>query len=507
MRCTGRPSSSTASCTRRRTSTARRRSRDPARATRTPGCVGAYVEQLRPVRLPAVLAARTTTTTPTGSGRRRRSSRSRGRTAARGRAGRAGRRHRAVPGRPRRDPDVRSRADLGVGARSTSRRRSRTGGCCSRTIRIADGAELAVAPGARSAMVYMIDRGGVPGAGRPARLLKRLRTIEGVEVLAWMDGDEACVWSERGELRFSPRRARRMTVAATAGTSTGASRRSSWRRATESLASRTYPDALRRIWSALHVPGRGRRAGVGDTRVRVHRLGRRRPRRRWQPRVAAPRRLARDARVRELRPRLPTPAAEWPAQWSITDVAPVVDVPLRAARMIRRQGDRPRPRAGGVLPRLGAAPRRAAGVAGWVRNRSDGSVEAVFEGEAGRRRAAGRVLPDGPARSERRSPSTCAEERRAASTASRSSEAPHRLSAPAGRLSWGRCSEKPRLRPAITPCASAAACESPPTGSSWSSSRPWARAATSSTWRCTRRWSTAPACTTSWRPCSPSASR
>ena len=37
-----------------------------------------------------------------------------------------------------------------------------------------------------------------------ARLLERLQEVEAVEVLAWKDGDQACVWTDRGELRFSP---------------------------------------------------------------------------------------------------------------------------------------------------------------------------------------------------------------------------------------------------------------------------------------------------------------
>ena len=36
------------------------------------------------------------------------------------------------------------------------------------------------------------------------RVLARLRELEGAELLAWRDGDEACVWTERGELRFRP---------------------------------------------------------------------------------------------------------------------------------------------------------------------------------------------------------------------------------------------------------------------------------------------------------------
>ena len=50
------------------------------------------------------------------------------------------------------------------------------------------------------------------------------------------------------------------------------------------------------------------------------------------------------------------------------------------------------------------------GVAGWVTNRPDGAVEAVFEGEPDAVRAMVELVPDGPARRRRRVASTRATE-------------------------------------------------------------------------------------------------
>ena len=63
-------------------------------------------------------------------------------------------------------------------------------------------AELAVAPGARSAMVYVLAEDGAGSAAR--RGCCAGASVEGVDLLAWRDGDEACLWSDRGELRFRP---------------------------------------------------------------------------------------------------------------------------------------------------------------------------------------------------------------------------------------------------------------------------------------------------------------
>jgi predicted AlkP superfamily pyrophosphatase or phosphodiesterase len=63
-------------------------------------------------------------------------------------------------------------------------------------------AEIAVCPGARSAMVYVLDP---DRRGRMVeRLLPRLRSIGGVDLTAWRDGDEHVVASAAGELRFAP---------------------------------------------------------------------------------------------------------------------------------------------------------------------------------------------------------------------------------------------------------------------------------------------------------------
>jgi hypothetical protein len=116
-------------------------------------------------------------------------------------------------------------------------------------------ADLAVSPGARSAMVYALSEDGARERLR-GRVLRRLRAVEGVDVLAWIDGDEACLWTDRGDLRFTP------------GDQLTDGRGGSWDvegnlAAIEAetrdgvVASRTYPDALRRVWAALRCPGAG----------------------------------------------------------------------------------------------------------------------------------------------------------------------------------------------------------------------------------------------------------
>jgi hypothetical protein len=109
-------------------------------------------------------------------------------------------------------------------------------------------AELAVSPGGRSAMVYLLQEQN--GDGHRARVLRRLKQVEGIDVAAWMEGDEACVWSGRGELRFAP------------GATVRDRRDESWdlegsldaleaMRTDDLIESQSYPDVLGRIWAAL----------------------------------------------------------------------------------------------------------------------------------------------------------------------------------------------------------------------------------------------------------------
>jgi hypothetical protein len=109
-------------------------------------------------------------------------------------------------------------------------------------------AELAVCPGARSAQVYVLD------PGRRERLLPRLtrhlRGVEGVELTAWRDGDEAVVAAAAGELRFQlggelvDGRGARWTVDGDLDVLDLAV-------ADGALSHGDYPDALGRLWSAL----------------------------------------------------------------------------------------------------------------------------------------------------------------------------------------------------------------------------------------------------------------
>jgi hypothetical protein len=115
-------------------------------------------------------------------------------------------------------------------------------------------AELAICPGARSAMVYVLrdeDRATVT-----RKVIERLKSLEGAEVLAWLDQDQACVWTERGELHFRPGAGERDVYGATWDLD-GPAEVLELERSDGVIAGRAYPDALRRLWSALNCAGAG----------------------------------------------------------------------------------------------------------------------------------------------------------------------------------------------------------------------------------------------------------
>jgi Type I phosphodiesterase / nucleotide pyrophosphatase len=118
------------------------------------------------------------------------------------------------------------------------------------------GAELALSPAQRSAMVYALDRDRA--AGLIERSIDVAGELEGVDLIMWRSqtDDEAVVRSRRGELRF------------TSGGELTDSRGESWSVEGDlavlmaelqdgRFLSTEYPDALARIWSALHCPNAG----------------------------------------------------------------------------------------------------------------------------------------------------------------------------------------------------------------------------------------------------------
>ena len=173
-------------------------------------------------------------------------------------------------------------------------------------------------------MIYLIGEEDDSARGRSGGLLKRLQEIEGVEVLAWRDGDQACVWTEQ-------RRAALLTRARL----TRDRRGDGWD-VDGRLETLELEVARRRRWRAAptrtRCGGSGPRcgcAGAGDVLVSAARGyeftdwggadhaggGSHGSLRRGDS-------LATLAFV-NCGPDA-DPSGEWPAQWSITDVAPVV---------------------------------------------------------------------------------------------------------------------------------------------------------------------------------------
>jgi hypothetical protein len=117
------------------------------------------------------------------------------------------------------------------------------------------GAEVALSPAQRSAMVYVLD------PDRRKQVLERAvaaaRATRGVDLVLWLtDSGEAVVQSPHGELRFAPggelddARGRNWSVE-------GELAALAARLGDERFQSDEYPDALARIWSALHCPRAG----------------------------------------------------------------------------------------------------------------------------------------------------------------------------------------------------------------------------------------------------------
>ena len=116
-------------------------------------------------------------------------------------------------------------------------------------------ADLAVSPGGRSAMVYLLGD-EERRAGQIGDVLDRVKAVDGADLVAWKQNGDACVWSGRGELRFTP------------GSQVTDRRGVSWdlegsvaaidgRSSDGELLTASYPDALGRIWAALGCDSAG----------------------------------------------------------------------------------------------------------------------------------------------------------------------------------------------------------------------------------------------------------
>jgi predicted AlkP superfamily pyrophosphatase or phosphodiesterase len=116
------------------------------------------------------------------------------------------------------------------------------------------GAEVAISPAQRSAMVYALDEERREQVVE--RSIKAALSAQGVDLAMWLAGDEAVVRSRRGELRFAPGgpvedlRGGRWHIDGELKTLGGVERDGR-------LDTPDYPDALARIWSALQCPTAG----------------------------------------------------------------------------------------------------------------------------------------------------------------------------------------------------------------------------------------------------------
>ncbi len=115
-------------------------------------------------------------------------------------------------------------------------------------------AEVATCPAQRSAMIYALDPDRREGLMR--RAIAVARTLPGVDLVLWLERDEAVVRSARGELRFQSggeledARGNRWSVE-------GDLQALGIEVVDGRLASPTYPNAFERVWSALRCPTAG----------------------------------------------------------------------------------------------------------------------------------------------------------------------------------------------------------------------------------------------------------
>ena len=306
----------------------------------------------RRVRLPAVQPARQRLVlAPRGPGGAAHLDRRRGRRPGPpdGRGGRPGR----VPGRARGDRDVRPLARPGRGGHEPVRARCPAGGCSSPwtwTPRPPSW-RCARARGRRRSTSWT-------ATGREAtaaRVAADLDGVAGVDVVARLEGGRAVVGTPRGELRFAP------------GGSATDDRGQGWDVDGDLEALDLSLDGghagLRRLPGRApaavvggHLRAHRRPAAVRRAGVRVHRLGRRRPRRRRQPRLAARVRLAgRPAdlrrRTRTAAPRARGGRSRTSRRWCWTTSAWGRDVRARAPPA----HPHPRARGHGAAPQLGPA--------------------------------------------------------------------------------------------------------------------------------------------------------
>jgi hypothetical protein len=123
------------------------------------------------------------------------------------------------------------------------------------TARVAgSGGEVALSPAQRSAMVYILDPDERDAL--LARSVEAVTGLEGVDLAMWMDGEQAVIRGRRGDLRFAPGDGIRDTrgVGWVLDGSPGVLRAEVQ---DGRLLCTEYPDALTRVWSALHCANAG----------------------------------------------------------------------------------------------------------------------------------------------------------------------------------------------------------------------------------------------------------